>query len=63
MKVLLVSILAFIGFNAVQTSPAPALDAVAKFKGDCFQDKGKLKPAQNNRWVCFLPNGSLRVSD
>lgn len=62
MKALLVSILAFFSFASVQASPA-TMSEISKFKGDCFADKGKLKPALNNRWVCFLPNGSLRVSD
>lgn len=35
---------------------------VALFKGECLRDSGKLKPADLGRWVCFLPNGSLRVS-
>lgn len=43
-------------------SATPNVSMLAQFKGSCLSDHGKLKPADAGHWVCFLPNGTLRVS-
>lgn len=58
---LLAACAAMITIVSAQAVEIPKL-TLAQFKGDCFNHKGKLKPADYGRWVCFLPDGTLKVS-